>query len=169
MGGCLVWVHGFYTSLTLYLVSHPNRLHPLLAVIILFIGIVAISINYLADRQRQLVRNPKGDCKIWRKTPRIMVAKYTTTQGEQKESLILSSGWWWISRHFHYLPEILGAFCWSTPALFGDITPYLYVVFLTILLIERAFRDDKRCALEYGIYWLEYCKLVPYKIIPYII
>jgi 7-dehydrocholesterol reductase len=42
-------------------------------------------------------------------------------------------------------------------------------VYLTILLIERAFRDDKRCAEKYGIGWEQYCHYVPYKIIPFVI
>nr|WP_237753886.1 hypothetical protein [Parachlamydia acanthamoebae] len=38
-----------------------------------------------------------------------------------------------------------------------------------MLLIERAFRDDRRCALKYGEDWETYCKHVPYKIIPYMV
>nr|WP_232220490.1 hypothetical protein [Legionella tunisiensis] len=58
---------------------------------------------------------------------------------------------------------------WSVPALFTHFAPYFYVCFLTILLIDRAFRDDKRCAEKYGHDWSNYCALVPYKIIPFII
>ena len=62
-----------------------------------------------------------------------------------KQSLLLCSGWWGLSRHFHYVTEIAGAFCWSVPALFTHIAPYFYVIFLTILLVDRSFRDDARC------------------------
>jgi protein-S-isoprenylcysteine O-methyltransferase Ste14 len=44
--------------------------------------------------------------------------------------------------------------------------PYFYVFFLTILLFHRAKRDDVKCRLKYGKYWEEYCKTVPYKVIP---
>ena len=97
------------------------------------------------------------------------VGHYTTEKGEKKESLLLASGWWGIARHFHYVPEILGALFWTLPALFSDVLPYFYVVFLTALLTDRAFRDDNRCAIKYGEDWKAYCRKVPYKILPGIV
>lgn len=44
--------------------------------------------------------------------------------------------------------------------------PYFYFVFLVVLLSDRARRDDRRCKSKYGVYWDEYCKRVPYKMIP---
>jgi 7-dehydrocholesterol reductase len=167
--GVLVWIPGIYTSPTFYLVNHPNHLGPFWATLIFFLGAVSILTNYWADRQRQLVRDSQGECKIWGKKPLVTVANYTTERGESKQNILLASGWWGISRHFHYIPEILGAFFWSVPALFTHFLPYFYVVFLTVLLIERAFRDDRRCAQKYGSDWDKYCCQVPYKIIPYII
>jgi hypothetical protein len=43
---------------------------------------------------------------------------------------------------------------------------YFYFVFLSILLIDRANRDDERCARKYGEAWQEYRRLVPYRILP---
>lgn len=167
--GCLVWVPGIYTSQTLYLVNHPNHLGLPLAFTIFICGATCIILNYLADRQRQRVRLKNGECKIWGSTPVIIKAKFTTEEGEKKQNLLLASGWWGIARHFHYVPEILGAFFWTVPALFSNFLPYFYVIFLAILLIERAFRDDRRCANKYGNDWDSYCKRVPYKIIPFVI
>lgn len=167
--GVLVWIPGIYASPTFYLIHHPNHLGPFWATLIFFLGTASILMNYWADRQRQIVRESQGACKIWGTKPIITVASYTTERGESKQNLLLASGWWGISRHFHYIPEILGAFFWSVPALFTHVLPYFYVAFLTILLVERAFRDDKRCAQKYGQDWEKYCRLVPYKIIPYII
>lgn len=167
--GCLVWVPCVYTSPTMYLVLHPNHLSLLFAVLIASLGTLSILANYFADRQRQLVRATAGQCLIWGREPRIMLAEYTTEQGVKKQNILLSSGWWGIARHFHYLPEIAGAFFWSVPALFLSPIPYFYVVFLSLLLLDRAFRDDARCAKKYGEYWERYCDLVPYKIIPYLI
>ncbi|ASQ47493.1 phosphatidylethanolamine N-methyltransferase family domain-containing protein [Legionella clemsonensis] len=166
--GCLVWVPCIYTSPTMYLVMHPHPLSHWLAISIFAAGTISILINYLADRQRQLVRTTAGNCKIWGKIPRVMVASYYTETGEQKQNILLSSGWWGVSRHFHYLPEIAAAFFWSVPALFYHFAPYFYVCFLSVLLFDRAFRDDKRCSKKYGAYWQIYCQLVPYKIIPYV-
>lgn len=164
--GVLVWIAGFYCSPTLYLVHHPNHLGLPLALAIATVGVLAIFTNYFADAQRQRVRATNGQTRVWGKPPEVIVANYTTERGEAKQSLLLVSGWWGISRHFHYLPEVLGAFCWSVPALFQHLMPYCYVIFLAVLLTERAFRDDNRCAAKYGPDWARYCERVRWKIIP---
>ncbi|MBU6447000.1 MAG: 7-dehydrocholesterol reductase, partial [Verrucomicrobia bacterium] len=114
------------------------------------------------------VRAKNGACLIWRNKPSLIHATYETQSGETKQTILLASGWWGLSRHFHYIPEIGAAFFWSVPALFSHFLPYFYVLFLTILLIDRAFRHDRRCADKYKTYWTEYCRRVPYKIIPYV-
>ena len=81
-------------------------------------------------------------------------------------SLPVRAGWWGLARHFHYLPEILAAFAWSAPAGFSHFLPFFYVFFLTLLLTDRAFRDDARCRSKYGKYWAEYTRAVPYKMVP---
>ena len=106
--------------------------------------------------------------KIWGKEPKYLIAKYTAG-GEERTSTLLYSGWWGISRHWHYVPEILASFFWSAPALWSGFMPYFYVSYLTILLVDRAFRDDARCANKYGKSWDEYKKHVPYYIVPGII
>lgn len=166
--GCLVWLPCIYTSPALYLVHHPNHLGKGIAFTIFLVGTVSILINYMADRQRQLVRAKNGACMVWGAKPKLIEASYQTQDGERKETILLSSGWWGLSRHFHYIPEILGAFFWTIPALFSHFLPYFYAIFLTILLVDRAFRHDKRCREKYGKYWDAYCEEVPYKIIPYV-
>lgn len=166
--GCLVWLPCIYTSPILYLVNHPNHLGVGLSVLIFTVGAFSIIINYLADRQRQQVRVQNGQCKVWGKDPVLTIANYTTAKGEKQQSLLLASGWWGIARHFHYIPEIVGAFCWSVPALFGNFMPYFYVLYLTALLVERSFRDDRRCARKYGEDWQKHCEKVRYRIIPYL-
>ena len=167
--GCLVWVPAIYTSHSLYMVGNPHTLGLMWSSIIFVLGTLAIFTNYWADHQRQSVRASNGECTVWGKPPRIIVGNYVTEKGEKKQSLLLASGWWGVSRHFHYVPEVLGAFFWTVPALFDHALPYFYVVFLAILLTERAFRDDNRCADKYGEDWKSYCRQVPYKIIPRVI
>jgi 7-dehydrocholesterol reductase len=166
--GCLVWVPVVYTSAAFYLTASGPPLSTPLAVAIFLAGITCIYINYDSDRQRYVFRQTNGKCTIWgRSPPRHIAATYKVSSGEERTSLLLVDGWWRISRHFHYVPEILAAFCWSVPALHsGFLGPYFYVIFLTILLTDRAFRDDSRCRAKYGKYWDEYCDLVPYKIVP---
>ncbi len=166
--GCLVWVPGIYTSASLYLVNHPYSLTTGFATALFLVGTFCILINYLADRQRQKVRATQGECLVWKKKPTLIEAFYQTTTGETKQSVLLASGWWGLARHFHYIPEILAALCWTLPALFYHPLPYFYVLFLTILLLDRAFRHERRCASKYGEHWNAYCEKVPYKLIPYI-
>jgi 7-dehydrocholesterol reductase len=90
-------------------------------------------------------------------------------KGESKQSLLLCSGWWGLARHVHYVPEILGAVCWTLPAGFSNALPWFYAFpFLTTLLVDRSFRDRTRCKAKYGEYWDEYCRRVPYNMIPFV-
>lgn len=164
--GCMVWVPSVYTSPVLFMVNHPMEWMTPLALLILMAGMTLIFMNYFADRQRQLVRQTKGECFVWGRKPELIMATYKTESGDTKQSLLLLSGYWGISRHFHYVPEILAALCWSLPAGLSFGLPYFYVLFLTILLTHRAIRDDERCAKKYGAFWKQYCERVPSKIIP---
>jgi 7-dehydrocholesterol reductase len=164
--GCLVWVPSIYTSSTLYLVGHPNHLGLPLSILIFALGVTSVFINYLADEQRQRVRATGGKTMVWGKPPVLLIGHYTTESGEKKESVLLASGWWGIARHFHYVPEILGSFFWCLPALFDNLLAYFYVIFLTALLTDRAFRDDNRCAAKYGADWDAYRKVVRWRILP---
>ncbi|EIE25799.1 sterol delta-7 reductase DWF5 [Coccomyxa subellipsoidea C-169] len=166
--GCLNWVPAIYTSPALYLVENPIQWSLPAATAIAVAGTLAIYINYDSDRQRQVFRATNGKALVWGKPPQIISAKYITGDGKQKTSLLLASGWWGLARHFHYLPEILAAFFWTLPAGISHALPYFYVFFLTLLLTDRAFRDDVRCSSKYGAYWQQYTKAVPYKMIPYI-
>lgn len=76
---------------------------------------------------------------------------------------------------------------------FGSIVPYFYFIYFTILLVHRDRRDDHKChqkvggefsnasacltshrfllfsaTLQYGKAWEEYCRRVPYRILPYV-
>ena len=165
--GCLVWVPGIYTSPVLYLVNHPIHFPPIIASLILLLGVTAVMLNYFADAQRQKVRRTNGNCLVWGKEPALIHARYIDQRGVEKQSLLLVSGWWSVARHFHYVLEIALAFFWTLPALFVNFLPWFYVIFLTALLIHRAYRDDARCAAKYGKYWEQYCNAVPNKIIPF--
>ena len=169
--GCLVWVPAVYASPALYIASVKPAvtLGAPVSATFLILGLLSIWINYDSDRQRQTFRSTDGKALVWGKKPVIVHAEYRVLKNDRwvtKKSILLASGWWRIARHFHYLPEITASFFWTAPALFAKLPPYLYVVFLTVLLIDRAMRDDQRCSLKYGKHWKKYCELVPYKIVP---
>lgn len=137
--GCLVWVPSVYVSHSLFLVKHsPSWLTAGWAAAIFAIGWVCVYINYDADRQRELARATNGACGMWgRQQCKVLPVKYTTEKGEVRETILLVDGWWSVSRHFHYVPEIAAAFCWSVAGGFDYIMPYFYVIFLTVLLFDR--------------------------------
>ena len=165
--GCLVWVPAVYTSHTFYLVEHCPEWSLGGAALLFLCGMTCVFVNYDSDNQRYVFRQTNGNCTIWGQVPKRIIAKYTTTNGETKTSLLLVDGWWKIARHFHYCPEILASLCWSLPAWNSAlVAPYFYVFYLTILLTDRAYRDDDRCQKKYGEYWKQYCDQVPYKILP---
>ena len=191
--GCLVWVPGLYTSPALYLVRHPTELTPWVACGVLLLGLAAIYVNWEADDQRQRVRETDGHCLVWGRKPDVIVAGYQSgapprdralcewralcgrlsaarrAGGELKSSLLLASGWWGLARHMHYVPEILAAVCWTAPAGARHGLPWFYVAFLTVLLLDRLYRDQTRCKAKYGEHWDEYCRRVPYMVIPYVL
>ena len=164
--GVMVWVPSVYTLTAHYLVNHPIEISTTFSVILIIVGILSFYSKTAMNRQRINVRKHNGDFRIWGHKAQIIRAEYVNDKGEKKQSILLVDGWWKIARHFHYVGEILGALCWSLPALFVNFMPYFYVVYLTILLFHRAKRDDVKCRTKYGKYWDEYCRRVPYKVIP---
>lgn len=166
--GVTTWLPGVYTLAAHHLATTPQHLPPERAAILLSIGLLAIGVNYDADRQRQRVRETNGTARIWGREPRLIRAAYVTADGRTHESLLLASGWWGVARHFHYVPELVAALAWTLPAGSGALLPYCYPAFLAILLIDRAGRDDRRCQAKYGPHWDRYRAAVRWRIVPYV-
>ena len=82
---------------------------------------------------------------------------------------VLTGGFWGLSRHINYLGEILMAtgltLSLGYPMAF---IPWLYPLYYVALLFPRQADDDRRCAERYGALWEEYCRRVPYRIIPFV-
>jgi 7-dehydrocholesterol reductase len=123
--GCLVYLPTVYTSMSVYMVDHDDWLEdrPIQAQVIILLGLLSIWCNYDADQMRVDFRKAKGKCNIWGAPAEYITATYTTADGESRKSLLLVSGWWGISRHFHYIPEITAAFFWSCGAGFTSFMP----------------------------------------------
>jgi delta14-sterol reductase len=82
---------------------------------------------------------------------------------------LLCSGFWRLSRHINYLGEILMAVGLTLALGWPRLPlPWLYPLYYIVLLLPRQHFDDQRCAAKYGALWAEYCRRVPYRIIPFI-
>lgn len=93
-----------------------------------------------------------------------VLAPASVGDGQRK---LLCNGFWGLSRHINYLGEILMA-VGLTLALGRpfDPWPWLYPLYYLALLLPRQADDDRRCAAKYGALWTEYCRRVPYRIVP---
>ena len=48
----------------------------------------------------------------------------------------------------------------------GMLITYFFMIYFAVLLIHRERRDEEKCRRKYGKDWDEYCKKVPYRILP---
>lgn len=155
--GDLVWVPFTYTLQTQYLVSHPHEL-PGWATL----GIVAMNaFGYYLFRSVNLQKHrfrKYPERFIWGKKP-----EYIETARGTK---LLVSGFWGIARHLNYTGDLIMALAWCLPCLFGNLLPYFYIIYFTILLVHRERRDHAMCAARYGKDWEKYCQKVPWRMIP---
>merc|ERR1712166_828886 len=169
--GCLGWVPTVYTTHSRAAVLNPSGLSWEVAGFVFILSLMGVLCNFLADNQRQTFREANGDCLVWGAKPKFIRAFYTTQTASgttvRRESLLLASGWWGVARHFHYFFELMAAWSWGVlSGLQNNKIGLVYPIFLTILLIHRAHRDQEKCEAKYGKYYRQYMELVPYKIIP---
>ncbi|XP_073980629.1 uncharacterized protein isoform X2 [Rhodnius prolixus] len=166
--GSLVWLPCQYSYTSYFLVNHPPVISNKNAILILIFGIISIIATLMVDFEKANFRCIKGNTLIWNKKPTYIVAKYTDNTGKEKTSLLLTSGGWGLARHLNYSLELLSNLSWALPAHGLGITGYIFIMFLTVLLLHRIFRDESKCKAKYGKYWEEYCKKVPYRLVPYV-
>jgi 7-dehydrocholesterol reductase len=164
--GITTWVPTVYVAQSIFLVAHPFDLGWFYAALLFVVGAAVIYLQYDIDLNRQIFRDTEGRCLIWGEKPRYIDAYYTTLDGTRHRSMLLVSGGWEVARHWNYTLELTMTFCWTAAAKFSHLLPWGYFIFLTILLVDRATRDDRRCAHKYGHYWKDYCEAVPYSLIP---
>ncbi|KAJ3360719.1 hypothetical protein GGF32_008115 [Allomyces javanicus] len=166
--GDSVWLPFMYTLQGAYLAQNPVDLPPYIFAAILALGLSGYAIFRGVNHQKDLVRRTDGKCIIWGKPPTMIRPKYTTSDGKEHTSILLTSGYWGLARHCNYFGDLLisASMCLSCGV--EHLTPYFYLAFMTILLVGRIYRDDARCRGKYGKYWEQYCEVVKYKLIPFV-
>ena len=103
---------------------------------------------------------------LWGKPAKVIRASFTTADGKRHSAILSACGYQALSRHFHYLPDIINLFLYCSPAGFTRVLPFLYFIYLTSLLVDRTYRIDARCHAKYGKDWERYVALVKHRLIP---
>jgi 7-dehydrocholesterol reductase len=162
--GCLVFLPSLYTYSTYYLINQKGDISKKVSLLILILGIYFTYKNYDVDRQKEIFKKDKENSIINGKKAKYMDVKYEK-DGNEVDSKLLLSGDWGITRHNNYTYEILTSAMWSAPGYKYGIMPFLYLIYIIILLVHRIYRDEDKCSKKYGKYWDEYCKIVKYRLI----
>lgn len=168
--GCICYVPCIYSSPTIYHYYYPKNFHPFFEMVAICTGSYLIYINWEIDWERSYLREKKENS-IERDKPdsRYIKAVYKTSDGKENTTFLVVTGWMSVASNINYLFEILAALSWTSAYSAPDnIYCYTYVIFLTVLLIHRTYRLEKKCSDKYGRSWKLYRNLVPYKIIPYV-
>ncbi|KAH7177058.1 ergosterol biosynthesis ERG4/ERG24 family-domain-containing protein [Dactylonectria macrodidyma] len=163
--GCFCFLPTTYTIQGQYLGLYPRSASTTYLGLWFAVGLVGYVLFRSANDQKDKVRRSGGKCLIWGKPAEFIVASYKTSDGKQHESLLLCCGWWGLSRHCNYVGDLFLSY--STCALVGSthVVVWIYAIWMTMLLVHRCMRDEKRCSDKYGPAWTEYCKRVPWRFI----
>ncbi|CAG2110043.1 unnamed protein product, partial [Medioppia subpectinata] len=156
--GSIAFMPGFFTITSLYLVDNsPYDAFGIKSFITVIIGgIISIGLNTWADEQKLYFRSNNGKCIIWGKPAKLIRAEYIDDFGQNKRNILLTSGFWGISRHMNYLFEFMLNLLWCLPALFASPIPYMCLIFVTGFLFDRCNKNEEKCKLKYGHYWQQY-------------
>ncbi|XP_022772402.1 delta(14)-sterol reductase-like [Durio zibethinus] len=155
IGGYLVWAAFITTIPGWWLLYNKVDLSTPAAIAICIIYLVGV-IGYRGSNSQkyQFKMNPKA--LIWGKPPRVIGGK------------LLASGYWGLARHYNYLGDYLLSLSFSLTCGFSSPVPYIYPICLIVFFVSREKRDEARCAEKYKEIWAEYCKVVPWRIVPYL-
>ncbi|KAK9158789.1 hypothetical protein Scep_005363 [Stephania cephalantha] len=153
--GDLVWIPFTFSIQGWWLLSNKVELTTAAAIANCLVFLIGYCVFRGANKQKHIFKkNPKA--LIWGRPPKVIGGK------------LLASGYWGMARHCNYLGDLLLALSFSLPCGASSPVPYFYPIYLFILLIWRERRDEARCSEKYKEIWAEYCKLVPWRILPYV-
>ena len=158
--GDYMWMPFVFTLQNLYLINDFSY-NPVQTIANIAICIVGYIIFRGANNQKFVFRQDPS--KVW-----LGLVEPKVLETARKDRKLLISGFWGMARKINYLGDILIAISQSLPCLNcgGYLLPWLYPIYLTILLLHRAMRDNERCKEKYGKFWDEYCNKVRYVMIP---
>jgi delta14-sterol reductase/lamin-B receptor len=155
----LAWMPFNFTLQQQYLLASPHELPTWAAAFLLVLNITGYIIFRDANLQKQRFRRDPTR-PVWGQPPKVLHTKRGTA--------LLTSGWWGLARHTNYLGDLTMALAWCLACGFSSVVPYFYFIYFAPLLINRERRDHALCKEKYGADWNEYCRRVPYRIVPYV-
>ena len=141
-----------------FLAGLPQQLSWPFAALCFAVAFAGFYVFRAANAQKDTFRNQPDD-------PSVSGLPFIRTK---TGSRLLTGGWWGLSRHMNYLGDWLLAVGMSLPT--GFVTPvtYFYPLYFAVLLLHRERRDHEKCARKYGDDWAQYCRAVPYRIVPFL-
>ena len=87
---------------------------------------------------------------------------------ETLDGRLLVSGFWGIGRHLNYTGEICVYLAFVLTTGLVSWVPLLLPAWLTLLLVQRSRRDERRCRAKYGALWQRYTQRARFVMAPYI-
>ena len=156
--GDLTWVPFTYSLQARYLVDHPTYLSPYATV-----GIIALNlVGYI------IFRGSNSQKDTFRRNPNHPRVRHLRTMPTERGTNLIISGWWGVCRHPNYVGDLIMALSWCLPCGVSHIIPYFYPVYFAVLLIHRQLRDEQQCQQKYKKDWDKFCKIVRWRLIPYV-
>jgi Delta14-sterol reductase len=157
--GDLVWVPFTYSLQAYYLVRHTHELGVAEAIALVLLNVAGYAIFRGANLQKHHFRKDPTR-PVWGRPPEYI----KTARG----TLLLTSGWWGIARHMNYLGDLMMGLAWCLVCGFGNLLPYFYIIYFTVLLVHRERRDDALCSSRYGADWEAYRRKARWRILPFV-
>ncbi|KOS22920.1 7-dehydrocholesterol reductase [Escovopsis weberi] len=164
--GCFCYLPTCYTIQGQYLGLYPSSPPAPFLAAAFGLGLAGYALFRSVNDQKDRVRRAAGRCAVWGKPAVYLEARYTTSDGRGHTSLLLCSGWWGFSRHANYVGDLMLSYAMCALAGSSGALVWFYAVWMTVLLVHRCKRDERRCRDKYGATWDEYCRRVPYRFIP---
>ncbi|XP_018598132.2 delta(14)-sterol reductase isoform X2 [Scleropages formosus] len=156
--GEYIWIP-FYSSMPIYFLLHrPTQISPLSAVLICLMFAFGFVTYYMSNEQKS----------EFRKNPNNPSLAHLETIASPSGKKLLVSGWFGWVRHPNYLGDIMMTLAWCLPCGFTSFLPYLPALQCTNLLRLRAAEIEEACRKRHREAWQEYCRRVPYQLVPYV-
>lgn len=185
-GDC-AWLPFMYTIQGHYLAHHDptfNDLSLAMMILLFCLGAIGYWLFRVANHQkdafrrylRKYITKPSEledgtavvfEHRIFEAPAKAIKCSYTTKKQGLKSSYLLVSGLWSLARHLNYTGDILLSAMWGLCCGFDNALPHFYTIYILLLLLSRAYRDETKCRGKYGNKaWDTYCAYVPYRFIP---